>query len=249
MYYEDSLCDELINYNNILISVKNLYKKLEIKDSFEIFYTFSYMLHNGYFSVNKRYEHNINKRIINSDHDSLSIMTGYGVCVNNSDMLYDIYNKLNYNPYMIANFCNKLEIDRYDLRKRIIIKEDLNKIPKNIANHVCVLVKDNKYNLIYDSTNIGYFKINNLKEAYIINGEGKIKIKLFESSSCYNQNKNELCRVISEILEDKENKINYLKKVNKILNKCKNNKDLFEQFYMDNKNDIDYISKQVTKRR
>lgn len=157
------------NYLSILKNYKKLADELLLINPIEVSILFSYLLWNGYFSINK---HNIykNENALLPDHlYPYTIMEGVGVCLNHSIMLTDYLNICGINATPIetrVQQCKTPPIYIPPIKREIIEttpKFTLTSLlePKSTknGNHVFTLIKENEYFYIYDSTNLMMFAV------------------------------------------------------------------------------------------
>jgi len=246
---------EIISYYNLIYKTINLFERLKLNDSFEIFYVFTYLLWNGYFSIDRSYQFSSDRYLLDGFF-GMSIMTGKGVCLNNVELLDQIFKELDYDSYIVANKKIKPIHNEYNsyINRNIGKQPNLNRKPI-LTNHCCVLIRDNKYDYIYDPTNIMCFNLTSKKTADVIIGEGKIKISLFDTKILSSRKYNEIKEVFKQIyLVKKEQNIEEEKTIieekTEHLNKmCEENILLFEEFYKSNINNIKTISNQLQKKK
>lgn len=242
-------------YDNLIYNSIKLFQKLELNDSFEIFYVFTYLLWNGYFSIDKTYQFSSDRYLLDK-YFGMSIMTGKGVCLNNVEFLDQIYKELDYDSYIIANKKLKPINNEYNsyINRNIGKQPSYSKKPI-LTNHCCVLVRDNKYDYIYDPTNIICFNLNKKNTADVIIGKGQIKINLFDTKILSSRNYSEISAILKQILLEKkdkkieEEKIVIETKTDLLRKICIESTLLFEEFYKNNINNIRTISNQLQKKR
>lgn len=181
-----------INYKKILEKCRDLALELSLKSSLEVANLFTYLLWNGYFSVDKNLVYQSKDRLNLPGLYSYDIMSGKGVCLNFSDMLSDYINEFeNYSAATLINSVDdelkknyKVEIVRKTKEKTLsekIFVRLLNPFIKISGNHAYNLIKENKNMYIYDSTNLSAFNIINKNKSILINGTGTSDIKSYLS--------------------------------------------------------------------
>ena len=79
--------DSLIHYNNILENYKNLAQELKISSSLDLSNLLTYMLWNGYFSVNKEHFYKLKGRLLLPGMFSFDAIKGKGVCLAYAELL------------------------------------------------------------------------------------------------------------------------------------------------------------------
>lgn len=156
------------NYLNILKNYKSLADELLIINPVEISILFSYLLWNGYFSMDK---HNVFK----NDNMFLlchlypyTIMSGTGVCLNHSILLtnYLTICGIEASPmvaYVRSNhvkpsYIPPIKRNIPTTNKEFTLNSLLSKITKE-GNHAFTLIKENEQYYIYDPTNLMIFAI------------------------------------------------------------------------------------------
>lgn len=113
-YKKDSETIEKL-YNEFLKNYNKLNRTFELKDPYEMFRLFIYMLHNGYLSYNHIYNpKNENYSKLYSCLGS-QILTGNGVCRHNSTMFRDVLRTSNIDAYTLGvhneNRCNEEDFE------------------------------------------------------------------------------------------------------------------------------------------
>ena len=175
------------NYKQILIKSKKLALELNLKNSLEIANLYTYLLCNGYFSKDKELKYRIEKRLLLPAMYSNDIMSGFGVCLNFSDMLTDFINQFDYSCATLLNKYNNGIKKSYspEIERQIVKPKFYNKfksilyepLTKKIGNHAFNLIKENNKFYIYDSTNLTALNFDNIKKGRIIAGKGTCDIK------------------------------------------------------------------------
>ena len=183
----------LVAYQKILNNYKKLAEELKINDTLELSHLFTYMLWNGYYSINKEYYYDDNSRLMLPSMYSFDIIKGGGVCLANAELLSNYLNvcqkestlllckvpnkknsiKINYYPNVKIQYKNKK-------LKNILISFaslPLKPISNFLSNHAVTLIKDNKSYYVYDPNNLVVLNILNENKASIINGTGIYDLK------------------------------------------------------------------------
>jgi hypothetical protein len=181
----------LIYYKSLLKKCNSLAIELKLNNSLEVSNLFTYLLWNGYFSVNRQNKYQIEKRDLILGLYSLDLLNGIGVCLNHSDMLCDLLNQGGYKSAILVNHLDR-NIKRSYLPdiKRIITKPRiktrvssflLRPISKKFGNHAFNLIREKGKIYIYDSTNLTINEVIDHNTANVIVGNGKIKLNPFFS--------------------------------------------------------------------
>ena len=179
-------------YEAILNRWVELLIELNITEPIEIADFFSLLLWNGYFSVNKNLYYQSDDRANLQGWFSLDIMCGNGVCLNFSDMLKDLLNKMSIDAALLINYADKLK--RNNITRELIVqkmKEDkperkiflklMNPLLKKYGNHAFVVIRDQNKLFAYDPTNLLCANIKDIKQAVVIDGKGSFDLKLASS--------------------------------------------------------------------
>lgn len=255
----DNNIDLVDKYNKILSQTVKLSKELDIDNSLELSILYTYLLWNGYFSMNKNlfYDSNMRKQIIGLY--PLNIMHGNGVCLNFSYMLKDFLRMSGFGSAVLYAKVEDGLIHSYRPNiNRPVSKIKLNTIilrkifspPKNSPNHAFTLIKENNKYYVYDPTNICMFNVESTKKVNLLGGNGsadiylkisdigafnppeKVFIRSFEPIKSFNPAYSE-----SEYISSWKNGIELLGK----------NEKLIEDYYDTTKEDICYIAKNLRK--
>ena len=235
-------------YYEIIENTAKLCHELNIKDQFSVFIIFNYLLWNGYFSEDKNYFFSKEKTIYQSIYFAMSIMTNYGVCLNNSHMLCDLFKKLEYKSAIVEGYLsNNLKLN-YNLNIKAKSADEKNNIIPNIketffdfltkkSNHACVLNLEDNNPYIFDSTNNCIFYLKNTK-APILSGRGYFKPTNDSTTPWYIKEKLEKNTTVASNI----NIGNFFKEN---VDLCNKNLNLLDDFYDENYESIKLISKYV----
>ncbi len=182
MYYkiDDSLELSLNDIHSIIISnIRDLMIQLDLHNIHEQFYTFCYLLWNGYFSIDKQYAYNS----VNIIDEKNTIFLGRGCCRNNSDLLQEIFSELDIiaEQMGIRLFRHNVEpmmgitttIEACDYNKKDYTKTDY--------DHSITLATDRKDIYILDPTLLVETQVLGNCKIYCPNGQYKINNKLLHN--------------------------------------------------------------------
>lgn len=187
---------ELIkSYNNILNNYKQLASDLKFDSALELSNLLTYMLWNGYYSVNKVHNYKIKDRINLSGLYSLDVIKGSGVCLAYADLLQDylntcgktaniincIANKKNFHCNYVPEIERHLEKKNIDNVKNLVFMTIAKPLVKFYGNHAITLIEENDKLFLYDPTNLLVLNIKNKNKANIINGSGTFILKPYSS--------------------------------------------------------------------
>lgn len=174
--------DFTIAYQSIIESTAKLCFELNLKDSMSAFTAFDYLLWNGYFSKDKSYAYEINKRLNINGYYSLDIINGHGVCLNKVHLLDGILKAMNYESYLITNLVKEPFKQNYmpKIDRKVNAQKNSSSkilqfltlpIQQVFGNHACTLVRKNSVYYVYDPTNLCVYKLNKFLQADMIGGE------------------------------------------------------------------------------
>lgn len=128
--YEDAIKE----YNRYLLLVRDFLKKLDLSSSLEYSIAVAYLIHNGYLTYDKKFRNDETKDEVHTRY-GMSIIRGYGVCRNFSDINFDLLRLLDF--YVKNLYCYQ---PQFLLPKSSRLKR---------ANHVISLIEydGNKYGI------------------------------------------------------------------------------------------------------
>ena len=216
-------------YHDLLNKIYDMFCMLGVNTPVDIFVLYSYLVRNGYLSVNHNFicSNNVKDSIPLL---SVNVIEGAGVCRHISCLLTDIYKNFG---YICANI--SMDLERYPSsfsREGYSCDGSLSSIPTcGPYNHLVSLVKDKNGTLLFDALNDYIFFVWNDKNISPVLGEDiLVKCgyeKFFNSQidrdfSYFLQNTN-LDTIV--VLRDY---YNYM------WDSVKKNRDYFENFYLSN---------------
>ena len=241
------------NYQNIIWNTKKLFEELNITNHLLIATFYEYLLWNGLFSVNKKFQIN-NVTNLNSNFalEGSVIMTGFGVCRHISSLEKDILNSLNIESYnMICTLKKNFTFDNSktifeNLKSKIdiTISNNLSKI--SLGNHLITLIKYNKGYILHDATNHAFLNFKKHLQAKYVNVPMTLDLIFNNFYNC--DLKYEEILVIREKLRNQKN----IKILNKLMVEMlyeyisyiyQENISLLNDFYNENRNDYETINK------
>ena len=243
-------------YHYILDKIATLIKDIKPNPSLaDILYIYCYLLYNGYFSINNKFNFTIPKKEL-AIRKGFNIFCGNGVCRNVSSLLSDVLSYLDvYNfgttMYQTAEnseagvlikeldeICNK-DAEAFRIEYQNFIDENYDEIYE-INNHFQVIAYRNGMYLLDPSTlfiakitnkKTNYPIINNLRLSYLYySGEQSMKFTI----STFNLLKNKFVKVC------RSNKLLTIQK--DCYNRCEKNKQKILKFRKDIDEDIKYIN-------
>lgn len=246
-------------YNNIINNVACLCRELKLNDPLKVSIVYSYLLWNGYFSENKEYNYSLSKRLIIPNYDGLSIMTGYGVCVNNVDMLNKVLMAGLYDADIII-VKQDMKMTRYDkpnIRRNIVEKDIFDKIKSyliykprdeyfnNLFNHICNLINIDGNYYLYDPTNVCLYSLEDAPKGRLMGGHGYVELIALSCILANNLTLEDLKYLISQSNYNELTDIKLKDIFESNIALCHSNEQLFEDFYDANKPKIDVIVKKL----
>lgn len=221
----------------ILKNIKETFQKLEPTNIHENFYLYCYLLFNGYFSVERYYEHNEAKTDEMFDrniYDNFNIYSGTGVCSTNSVLLRKILNKLNIDSkYLEINLENIVGDKLIDIKRNVGKSYQMNN--SDSCNHAIVFAKTRESNFILDPTNICELEVIRDKEIYYPNGEYILDEELLRRTLPNIEYKQESTITTQLLLE-------YYRRMKK---RCIENQKLLDSLYDENKESYKEIAKKL----
>ena len=149
-----------------LKSYKKLIEGLDIESPLDIYLIFSYLLRNGYLSLNKNFKRtddNTVDIIIKENIPGINIMCGEGVCRHASSLFTDIFNTINLNSKMVNGYLSEKGIRKtFYWRLKNYLEttnafgiEETFRLPyiEAIANHTFLTVEKNGIKYYLDPIN------------------------------------------------------------------------------------------------
>lgn len=183
---------EVNQYKEIVEDFSDFLDEKEIDDPKMIFDYFNYALWNGYLSSNHDFAFNRDNKTLLSNFGMACIM-GKSVCLNNANMLRDLYEAKGYDSSVFNCYypLGNIEIDLLDYQKDIKQSSDEKKSDENgvnlpyipgpfeliVGNHAITAVYYDGEYYYYDPTNLLYLSKSDLNDLDIINGDGAMKIR------------------------------------------------------------------------
>lgn len=238
-----------IEYQEIVKNYNKMNKLFNLNDPIEVYTMFNHLLYNGYLSVNKKFEYYKKENDIDSKL-GVNIITGQGVCRHISSLLTDILIDYGIEASSLVVYINKEnEISLKDKKFLEILKILPNYIQEKQAemygNHAisCAFKDDKSYYL--DSTNKFTGRINDNK--IIVCDDYKFIPKLnmtkfINEKMQYLKLKQRLIDSNPSISKEEEKIL-----IDKTINICDDNRDIFEKFYNENKEIYQEINAKVLK--
>jgi len=243
------------NYRTIINNTAMLCRELKLQDMKSIFVVFEYLLWNGYFSEDKKYAFSINDRYRVWLCNGMSIMTGYGVCMNDADMFRALLRKMKFETNIINGFmpdylkrsydpCIKRRVktdgSEKDTPNRDLINAYINYIVNTSTNHTVTLGMNDNEAYLFDPTNLCIYNLEKMRMAKIISGKGYFKPYI----------KDDTCEYVIEDLTNALKKssnpnLDVQTLFSKNVEHCESNISLIEDYYAENRDSIAKVAKEV----
>ena len=168
-------------YYKLLKKTLNLASELKLSSSIELSILYSYLLWNGYFSINHKNVCTLKNGINVPGSYCFDVANGVGVCLNYTEMLTDLLNKSGKKSATLLNCIsqnvsinNKLPIKRNV--KVSTNSQSLSPKVANIPNHAFTLTHYNDKTCIFDPTNLAMAKVINRRKAIFLGGDGIVSL-------------------------------------------------------------------------
>lgn len=167
------------DYSSRELEIIDLYRKvidcfvmfcndLRAKNVSDIFNVFSILAHNGYLSFDCDIQIGSKDGFDIFQHEGADLLVGTGNCLNFSDFLKDIYNKMDNKAYVVANYLYGVKDSSFSQVDRLIQRILM-------FNHACCLVVEENVPCIFDPLNVEAYLYSNDKYQYGNHG-GKLRI-------------------------------------------------------------------------
>ncbi len=261
--YQEVYEESLIRYNNVLENYKKLAQELDINSSLDLSHLLTYMLWNGYFSVNKKHFYKLQERLMLPGMYSFDVIKGKGVCLAYAELL---------NNYL--SICEKdssILICKVPTKKNAISCDYRPKIERNtkinissrvfsslmgfflgglinkFGNHAITLIEENGNMYAYDPTNLYVLNIKNSSTASIINGKGEFQIKpLMTFIIDSNSDPNHLYeKLLSENVKSALSRKEFIFSFENLIEIINKNISLLDDAYDNIHKDLEYIDRQT----
>lgn len=252
-------------YTNIIEKSAKLLKELNLNDPVEISVLYEYLLWNGYFSKDNNLSYSLSGRKNSLGLVGADIMNGKSVCLNNADMLTNLLQECDIEAYTVgctvpagkdANFQYNPDIERNikEPSYRDKISSKINNILHLdiLGNHAVTCFKNGETYSASDPTSLAFLNFSELKKMKYVGSDLELDLKLWVMIVLNDfENYDELLKIIATIYlrSDLEPlKLNNIKNISEsVLEMCRNNKNLLNDFHSDIYDDINGVCKTLTK--
>lgn len=258
-------------YEEIINRFTDLANSLELTDPIEIFSLYVYMYRGGYFSYQHQFIYDIDMKDL-SLLNGLDVIRGRGVCRSISSMLTDIYQKMGFHSNnlsvntdretinSLSHLCPlKLEKSQSGSKFAKIIG-DFTKVIK-LPNHLITIVDDTKYSYTLDPTNDGILYPTKFGKLRVHNNpklgmQNYISMLTLQSLIGHFSTPNKIPGVIKQLDMDTielstfeylyRNTLGIIERKKSALDEFyENNKDLYEQIYLESTNIHSMIGRMI----
>ena len=257
--YRDVYKESLIHFEKILKNYKKLATELGIDSSLVLSNLFTYMLWNGYFSVTKNHEYNLNDRLTLSGMFFLDVIKGGGVCLSYSELLQMFLTTCEMNAACLVCYAPNRNIDKLEYRPEIerkVKKDNTIKLSqrilssllkRKIGNHVITLIEEDGNMYAYDPTNLCVLKLDDSDKASMIASNNSFNIKPLISliGLKFDDPKNLLDKLISGNFKSDMTKEEFASSNDFLLDLLTENKRLLDHAYDNIHGDLEFINNQI----
>lgn len=246
--------DVLKDYRNILRNYFYLSYELRLKTPLELSIFLTYLLWNGYFSLNNNHTYKLRDRKLINGLFSFDVINGGGVCLSYANLLKDFLLTANIDSSLLLVKANpkKIQLDScINIKRNISVsKKELNhlnlisNLPINFGNHAVTLILENEKLYIYDPTTLSLFNIKNLKKASIVNGIGEIDIKpIYSLILSPDSDPKSLFNLLNNDIHYNKlyQKNDFVNIASSVVYKLEQNKQLIIDYYLNNHDSINNI--------
>ena len=251
-----------IAYNNIIERVVKFYNsEISMNNPIDASIVFEYMLWNGYLSKDKVYTFSSRKRKNNNINYGADIMCGKGVCLNNGVIMADLLSELGYESIPLAcnvytnneklNFPIKIHRNISSSEKYKFLYNFLNNknVFRKLGNHAITLCKDGNKTLPIDATNLSFINTNESLIGNIPDTKVIYEYKEVSTSLVFGIERQKIIDLLKLSINSYPYKLKeMLDRYNVLIDLCDNKQDLFNDLYNANKDDIEIVSKTLTKK-
>lgn len=261
--YQEIYKESLVCYNRVLENYKGVANELKINSSLVLSHMLTYMLWNGYFSVNKNHSYKMQGRLLLPGMSYFDVIKGKGVCLAYAELLHKYLSVCDKNSAILACNCpTRKNAIKCNYRPEIEINEKSNIISKvsdafetfflrelinKLGNHTITLIEENGKLYAYDVTNIYALNIKDASTASIINGKGEFNLKpLMTFRKNPNSDPNHIYeRLLLGNIEPALTRKEFIFSFENFMELINNNINLLDDAYDNIHSDLEFINKQI----
>lgn len=236
-------------YNEVIKNTVNLMKECGVEDPIEVFAMYVYMYRHGYLSHNKEYNYSTKMKDF-SGLQGLDMIRGLGVCRSAAGLYRDICDEMGMNAsvimvnaknaiHSIEKLCDKDKPEADDKTKKFVKSVVMLTKVLPISNHAITTVEKDGINYVLDPMNDGFLYMNDNNKLVVANNKDyymKLNMLTTQFSRLVYGFKTAKTKQLYEQLYSPSIKYNdYKNTYLDVLNYCKSNIDIFEEFYKENK--------------
>lgn len=261
--YQEIYKESLICYNNILENYKKLAQELKVNSSLDLSHLLTYMLWNGYFSVNKEHFYQLQERLLLPGMYSFDVIKGKGVCLAYAELLHNYLSTCGKDSSILtckvptgkkAISCDyRPEIERNEkinISSRVFssfMTLFLGGLINKFGNHAITLIEENGKIYAYDPTNLYALNIKDASTASIINGKGEFQIKPLTTFiiAPYSDPNHIYEKLLLGDIEPALSRKEFIFSFENLMELVNNNISLLDDAYDNIHSDLEYIDKQT----
>lgn len=189
--------ESIEHYYSVLDNYKKLAQELNLKSALELSHMMTYLLWNGYLSVNKEHCYKIKGRLLLPGLNYFDVIKGRGVCLAYSELLNSylsvcgkestvlICNMPLQKDAITRDYTPEIERKIEKNLKTIILNKMLfallGRVIAKFGNHAIIMIKENENMYAYDPTNLLALNIESSARANVINGTGEVQLRPLSS--------------------------------------------------------------------
>lgn len=258
--YQEIYKESLIYYNNILENYKKLAQELKVNSSLDLSHLLTYMLWNGYFSVNKEHSYKLQERLLLPGMYSFDVIKGKGVCLAYAELLHNYLStcgkdssiltckvpkaiSCDYRPEIERNVKSNISSRVFNSFMTLFLGGLINKF----GNHAITLIEENGKMYAYDPTNLCALNIKDASTASIINGKGEFQIKPLTTfiAAPHSDPSHIYEKLLLGDIEPALSRKEFIFSFENLMELVNNNIGLLDDAYDNIHSDLEYIDKQT----
>lgn len=261
--YQEIYKESLICYNNILENYKELAQELKVNSSLDLSHLLTYMLWNGYFSVNKEHFYKLQERLLLPGMYSFDVIKGGGVCLAYAELLNNYLStcgkdssilickvptgkkaiSCDYRPEIERNVKSNISSRVFSSFMTLFLGGLINKF----GNHAITLIEENGKMYAYDPTNLYALNVKDASTVSIINGRGEFQIKPLTTliTAPHSDPSHIYEKLLLGNIEPALSRKEFIFSFENLMELVNNNIGLLDDAYDNIHSDLEYIDKQT----